>query len=207
MKKLFVLAALLISATMFAQKNNVIVDKGTWTTSLGVSLGGNPIGLAGPISDAGMQGSYYLADGLAVRTKLGFGLMNSKENKDDNYWSVVTKFHVGAGVQKTLVTSRNLHGYVGCDLNYYSLGVKENSPESSVTFEKTSENMVSIKPFVGIEYHFVPNFFIGVEWGCDTLLYSEKFSDSDHSPEKVDGMLSVGLFDLSAASLKLGFCF
>ena len=56
---------------------------------------------------------------------------------------------------------------------------------------------------MGIEFHFVDNFFVGLEWGYDVIFNSTK--DEDSSYKTNNSILDVA--DLSSATIRVGFNF
>lgn len=200
MKRLFIIAALALSAlTLSAQESPIYLEQGTSSLSGFFSYSTNSLFRR----STGIMYNYYIQDGLALRANVRVGYNNDTTEDSSGATTYKTSyidnnFRAGVGLQKSLIKSKRFNGYVATDVMAGIIGSKTKMGDN---VNKDSTFEFGIRPAMGIEYHFVNNFFIGLEWGYDILFNSKK---TDY--RKVSNTI-VDIADLSSASLRLGFNF
>jgi|GEM_PF-6532575 len=201
MKK-FVLSFVLafVAVTLSAQETPIYLQQGTQSISGFISFSANSL----IQQSTGILYNYYLKDDLALRAnvRLGYNNVTSEYSNGDTKverTDVDNEFRLGAGIQKSLIKSRRFNGYVAADALMGVLGQKDIYGERT---DKTTAFEIGIRPAMGIEFHFVDKFFVGLEWGYDVLFNNQKFDERSSVRNTV-----LDVADLSSACFRVGFNF
>lgn len=200
MKKLMISVVLAFAAmTLSAQESPIFLRKGTQSLSAFGSFSQNSLFQ----TTSGIMYNYFLDDDLALRANVRLGFNNeNRKNTDSDFTTEETSnnFRLGAGLQKSLIKSRRFNGYIAGDALVGFLSQREKWGDNE---RKSSSFEFGLRPAMGIEFHFVDNFFVGLEWGYDVIFNSTK--DEDSSYKTNNSILDVA--DLSSATIRVGFNF
>ena len=201
MKKLIISLTLAFAAmTLSAQESPIFLQQGMQSFSGFVSFSNNSLFQ----QTTGILYNYYFQDDFAIRANVRLGYNNHTDEysfgaETTERTTVNNDIRLGFGVQKSLIKSRRFNGYIAADALAGLLSEKRiynNNTDESSSFE------FGIRPAMGIEFHFVNNFFVGLEWGYDVLFNNKEIDDN----QKVNNTI-LDIADLSAASLRIGFNF
>ena len=200
MKKLMICVVLAFAAmTLSAQESPIFLQKGTQSFSAFGSFSANSLFQM----TTGIMYNYYINDDMAVRANVRLGFHNENtENTESDYTVEETSnnFRLGAGLQKSLIKSRRFNGYIAGDALLGVLSQRETRGEYE---SKSSSFEFGLRPAMGMEFHFVDNFFIGLEWGYDVIFNTT--NDKGRSVKTRNSILDVA--DLSSATVRFGFNF
>jgi hypothetical protein len=201
MKKL-ILSIVLASVAMAAsaQDSPIFLQRGTQSFSGYVSVSNNSL----IKTTSGILYNYYFHDDVALRANVRLGYNNKTEEYDyETIKSEVTNinndFRLGIGLQKSLVKSRRFNGYIAIDA---LAGLQKGKTIQNDHTTETSAIEFGVRPAMGIEFHFVNDFFVGLEWGYDVIF--NNLDDNDH--HKVNNTI-LDIADLSSACFRVGFNF
>lgn len=201
MKKLIlsiVLASVAVAAS--AQESPIYLQQGTQSFSGYVSYSYNSLFK----TTSGILYNYYFMDNLALRANVRLGYKNTTDeytldSSTIEMTNVNNDFRLGLGLQKSLVKSRRFNGYIAIDA---LAGVQNAKVTRDNRTDKTSSIEFGARPAMGVEFHFVNDFFVGLEWGYDVI-----FNNSDLSSTHSVNNTILDIADLSSACFRVGFNF
>ncbi len=201
MKKL-ILSIVLASVAMAApaQESPIYLQQGTQSFSGYVSYSYNSLFK----TTSGILYNYYFMDNLALRANVRLGYKNTTDeytldSSTIEMTNVNNDFRLGLGLQKSLVKSRRFNGYIAIDA---LAGVQNAKVTRDNRTDKTSSIEFGARPAMGVEFHFVNDFFVGLEWGYDVI-----FNNSDLSSTHSANNTILDIADLSSACFRVGFNF
>ncbi len=201
MKKL-ILSIILAGAamTLSAQESPIYLQQGTQSFSGYVSYSYNSLFK----TTSGILYNYYFMDNLALRANVRLGYKNTTDeytldSSTIEMTNVNNDFRLGLGLQKSLVKSRRFNGYIAIDA---LAGVQNAKVTRDNRTDKTSSIEFGARPAMGVEFHFVNDFFVGLEWGYDVI-----FNNSDLSSTHSVNNTILDIADLSSACFRVGFNF
>lgn len=193
---------------MNAQEKLTCVNVSKGTAALHAYVNITPNSPAFPFA-SGIAGGYYLLDGFAVRGNIKVGYSSDKLDKDDISYDTYSEFLLGAGVQKTLVKTKRLNGYVGADLFFGTAIEKEyyDDGSGSQLWDRGNTLEYGLKPVLGIDFYFAPQFYLGLEMGYDILFNNKRAKSSDGTQNKLYTNTIIDIANLTNFGIHLGFCF
>lgn len=211
MKKLYIVAALLIAGMQFCLAQGPFVpQKGSKALNSFMCFSRNSLFNV----RTGVQADYFIQDGLALtaNVRLGYRTDNIlKENGDKDSQTVDNETLISAGLKKYLVGYKHLNGYVGLDA---MIGGAHEKYTRFTSDYATAQDILEFgaRPYMGVEAFFLNNFFIGLECGYDVLFSSGKqgaAAGGDLNPDmkKLAGHSIIDVADLSYAAVRFGFVF
>ena len=196
-----------MSFSLFAQNSPISLREGTRSLSGFLSASANSMFP----HTTGIMYNVYKEDDFAIRYNVRLGYNMTVEITGDEPANKTThvgnEFRIGGGIQKSLVKSKCLNGYVAADALIGVVGSKAQLNDNEPTIHSTFE--FGIRPAMGIECHFITNFFIGIEWGYDVIFNTCKPDSDDYWGPTVDKARNtiLDVADLSSVCLRVGFNF
>lgn len=206
LKKSFIcfLALVLAGISLSAQESPIQLHQSSQSISGFITVSANSFFP----TTTGIMYNYYLKDDLALRANVRVGYNKNVtevtygDSSTKNITETGNNFRLGAGLQKSLVKSRRFNGYASIDALAGLMKAWDVDDDSYYSTYYESVFEFGLRPAMGIEFHFVNNFFVGMEFGYDVIFDTGK---KDKNTKIHNTILDVA--DLSSATVRLGFMF
>lgn len=216
MKKLFIAVAALVSVSSAANAQTFKAEKGNVTADLslfskGIFATESPVMLNGGM----LKGRYFLSDGLALRGAFNLTSKSSNDTSNEDLEKKQSErlFGIRLGLEKHFAGTDRLSPYIGGDLGISHMSMSwKNEPKSGDKTKTEGPNTFGFGMglFLGADYYFVKNVYLGVEAGLDFSTASVgavKNTVGGTTTEGTKQGTATSILVGSNAGFKLGFVF